>query len=390
MAPLQQHHDPNTACIEYTLNGTSFKVSHRYKPIKIIGVGAYGVVIAAKDLYTGENVAIKQVSNAFEDEVDATRILREIRLLDHFDHVNVIMLRDILVPPSISDYKDVYIVSELMESDLHKIIYSGQQISTEHVAYFMYQTLCALKHIHGAGVLHRDLKPQNLLVNKDCEVKLCDFGLARGAELKNNPCMTEYVVTRWYRAPEILLAAESYDFAIDVWSVGCIMAELFLKKPLFPGQDYVDMVDMICKFSGRPSESDMDFITSKRGRKFVQGVDYQNNKHKQLNNALCDYISDPSAIDLLRKLLNFNPRKRISVSEALEHPFFREYICPEDLKNPAKHFTFEEGNSDLTKPMLQELIYRESAKFNLCAKRALLGASENGGLILPLDGASVV
>ena len=151
----------------------------KYSLIKPIGHGAYGVVISALNAETGDKVAIKKIPHAFDDIIDAKRILREIKLLRHFQHENIISVLDILPPPSVSEYEDVYIISDLMETDLHRIIYSRQPLSGDHVQYFMYQILRALKYMHSTNVLLRDLKPANLLLNSNCDLKICDFGLAR-------------------------------------------------------------------------------------------------------------------------------------------------------------------------------------------------------------------
>ena len=228
----------------------TFTVDTRYSMIRVVGSGAYGVVISASDAKQNDNVAIKMVPRAFNDEIDAKRILREIKLLKHFRHENIVGICDMMPPTAryLEDYHDVYIVADLMETDLHRIIYSKQKLSIDHVQYFVYQVLRGLKYIHSADVIHRDLKPSNLLVNSNCDLKICDFGLARGiheghAEGRGGTMLlTEYVVTRWYRAPEIMLACHEYSKPIDVWSVGCIFAELILRKPYFPGDDYIDQV----------------------------------------------------------------------------------------------------------------------------------------------------
>jgi tRNA A-37 threonylcarbamoyl transferase component Bud32 len=238
----------------------TFIVDRRYSMIRTIGSGAYGVVISAMDAKKNQNIAIKMVPKAFSDEIDAKRILREIKLLKHFRHDNIVSLID-MMPPNVQyleDYTDVYLVTDLMETDLHRIIYSKQKLSIDHAQYFIYQVLRGLKYIHSCRVLHRDLKPSNLLVNSNCDLKICDFGLARGIrrdpndpiDSGNSGCssttdpllLTEYVVTRWYRAPEIMLACHEYSYPIDVWSIGCIFAELILRKPYFPGEDYIDQV----------------------------------------------------------------------------------------------------------------------------------------------------
>jgi len=264
----------------FTAGKHTFTVDTRYSLIRVIGSGAYGVVISAKDAKkeaavlalketnrrnnTNKNdgddndaesveVAIKMVPRAFHDEIDAKRILREIKLLQHFQHENIVAIRDMMPPECkyVEDFTDVYMVTDLMETDLHRIIYSKQKLSMDHVQYFVYQVLRGLKYIHSCNVLHRDLKPSNLLVNSNCDLKICDFGLARGIydddvpdldQNRGSLILTEYVVTRWYRAPEIMLACHQYSKPIDVWSVGCIFAELILRKPYFPGDDYIDQV----------------------------------------------------------------------------------------------------------------------------------------------------
>ena len=138
-------------------------------------------------------------------------------MLRHFNHENIISITDILRPKSLDTFEDVYIVTDLMETDLHRIIYSRQQLTDEHCQYFVHQMLKALKYIHSAGVIHRDLKPSNLLLNSNCDLKICDFGLARGLNVEDPNNLTEYVVTRWYRAPEIMLSCKEYTYAIDVW-----------------------------------------------------------------------------------------------------------------------------------------------------------------------------
>jgi serine/threonine protein kinase len=173
--------------------------------------------------------------------------------------------------------------------------------------YFVYQMLVALKYIHSAEVIHRDLKPSNILLNADCSLKICDFGLARGLDAEETS-LTEYVVTRWYRAPEIMLACQEYSKAIDVWAVGCIYAELLGTKPLFPGDDYIHQLKLIVDVLGSPSEDDMTFIKSARARSFMQK---QAGKPKQAWSSLFPKAS-AVGLDLLDKMLTFHPSKRVS------------------------------------------------------------------------------
>ncbi len=222
-----------------------------------------------------------------------------------------------------------------METDLHKIIYSRQELTEEHHQYFIYQILAALKYMHTAEVIHRDLKPSNVLLNADCSLKLCDFGLARGIE-GENPDLTEYVVTRWYRAPEIMLSTTTYTKAIDVWSVGCILAELLGTKPLFPGDDYIGQLKLIIDTLGSPSQEDMEFIKSSRARAFMQ---------KHAGKAPVPLASlfpkaSPNALDLLSRMLSFNPARRITVEEALAHPYLAALHSPEDEPSCDRVFDF--------------------------------------------------
>ena len=180
----------------FKASGQSFDVPIRYEFLKPIGHGAYGVVVSVLDKTSGKKVAIKKIQSAFDDAVDAKRILREILLMKKLVHDNVIRIIDLLPPHTHTlPPDDIYIVQDLMETDLHRIIYSRQALTIEHIQYFVYQILRGCKYLHSANVLHRDLKPSNLLLNSNCDLKICDFGLAR----ERAGALTEYVVTRWYR-----------------------------------------------------------------------------------------------------------------------------------------------------------------------------------------------
>ncbi|CAN0340351.1 unnamed protein product, partial [Ectocarpus fasciculatus] len=240
----------------------TFHTDVRYSNFEPIGDGSYGFVCSADDRATGKRVAIKKVKDIFRDLGDAKRILRELKLLRHFrPHENVVTILDIMVHPENSlDFRDVYIVTNLMESDLQKIISSTQPLSDQHFHYFLYQLLRGLKYIHSANVLHRDLKPSNLVLNANCDLAICDFGLSRGVEQEGGETLTEYVQTRWYRAPELLCYSSTYDTAVDMWSVGCIFAELVGRKPFFRGKNPMHQLQMIVDVLGNPSEEGLSFI----------------------------------------------------------------------------------------------------------------------------------
>jgi len=352
-------------CREFMVRGTKFEVAEKYQLIKAVGKGAYGVVCSCRDTTTGRKVAVKKVGDAFNDETDAKRTLREIKLLRFLNHDNIIALVDIQPPASKADFNDVYEITELMDTDLHQIIRSNQPLTDEHFRYFMYQIFCALKYIHSANVWHRDLKPGNLLVNRDCDLKLCDFGLARfagtdegGADEKP---MTEYVVTRWYRAPELILT-RSYNSSIDIWAAGCILAEMLGRKPIFPGKDYVDQLQVICKLIGTPGEDDMQHIVSKRARAYIKSM----GERPAVPFEKLFPQANSMAIDLLRLTLAFDPAKRITAEQALEHPYFEKYHDTEDEPTcPSRfEFDFEFEKEKAGKTDWRELVWSEICHFH--------------------------
>jgi serine/threonine protein kinase len=308
----------------------------RYQLLRELGQGAYGVVCAAKSSETGQDVAIKKVLKVFEKSILAKRALREIKLLRHFNgHENITGLLDMDIA-DISNFNEIYLVQELMEADLHQIIRSEQPLTDAHFQYFIYQICRGLKFIHSANVLHRDLKPGNLLVNADCELKICDFGLARGLSDTNTGFMTEYVATRWYRAPEIMLSFKSYTKAIDMWSVGCIFAELLGGKPLFKGRDYVDQLNQILYILGTPDDTTLRRIGSERAQLYIRSL-------KRSSKVPWTHLfpkASPVALDLLERLLTFDPAARITVEEALAHPYLEAYHDSEDEPVHDKMFDF--------------------------------------------------
>ncbi|KAI9322573.1 kinase-like domain-containing protein, partial [Dichotomocladium elegans] len=221
-----------------------FTIEKNYKIIRKVGSGSYGTVCSAIELDTNDVVAIKKCYRVFDKKLIAKRCLREIKLLQHFNgHPRIINLRAM----DIVDYRnfnEVYLFQDCCDTTMADIIHSRLQLETVHYQWFMYQLFSALKYIHSANVLHRDLKPANILLNENCDLRICDFGMARGYSSEHSmvdpPNMTSYVVTRWYRAPEIMLSDN-----IDLWSVGCIFAELLGRKVLFKGTDYVDQLHKI-------------------------------------------------------------------------------------------------------------------------------------------------
>ncbi|TSK14508.1 Mitogen-activated protein kinase 7 [Bagarius yarrelli] len=324
-----------------------FEVGEEYDIIETIGTGAYGVVSSARRRDNGQQVAIKKIPNAFEVVTNAKRTLRELKILKHFKHDNIIAIKDILqpvVPPSA--FKSV------------------QPLTPEHTRYFLYQLLRGLKYIHSANVIHRDLKPSNLLVNENCELKIGDFGMARGLSAahaeESRSFMTEYVATRWYRAPELLLSLHHYSLAIDIWSVGCIFAEMLGRKQLFPGKHYVHQLQLILSVLGSPPESVVAAIGADRVRSYIQSLP----SRAPVPLTKLYPQTEPVALGLLNAMLHFDPHERISVCQALEHPYLAKYHDPDDEPVCVPAFDFEFDRQPMGREQIKEAILAEIHDFH--------------------------
>lgn len=347
-----------------------FNVGTQYQVLDVVGEGAYGIVCSAVHRPSGRKVAIKKIA-PFEHSMFCLRTLRELKLLKFLSEAgvseNIISILDIIKPPSLDAFKEVYLIQELMETDMHRVIRT-QDLSDDHAQYFIYQTLRALKALHSADVIHRDLKPSNLLLNANCDLKVCDFGLARSVKTAEpsgteTGFMTEYVATRWYRAPEIMLTFKQYTKAIDVWSVGCILAEMLSGKPLFPGRDYHHQLTLILDVLGTPTLDEFYAITTRRSRDYIRALPFR----KRRPFAQIFPNANPLAVDFLTKTLTFDPKKRITVEEALAHPYLEAYHDPDDepVAPPLdpEFFEFDLHKDDISREQLKELLYEEIMSF---------------------------
>ncbi|KAG7371748.1 protein kinase domain containing protein [Nitzschia inconspicua] len=371
---------------------TEWAVGNRYQMLRMLGQGSYGQVAQALDLHQGRSdayVAIKRIQSPFDQQVDAIRLFRELYILRRMrGNECIIQLLDVVQPPSndLEDFHDLYLVFEYVDTDLYKLIMSPQYLSTEHIQTFLYQMLCGLKYIHSANVIHRDLKPANILLNEDCSLKICDFGLARVVDessvmasskqdlldlaekkadsrlidISDLPLtvaqslpesmtlgrqLTKHVVTRWYRAPELILI-QPYTTAVDIWSLGCIFAELLGmqsesvpdfedRTPLFPGgkcyplsgdadtEERLDQLSVIFGVIGTPSKEDLRDLGE--ANEYVKSMGVV--QPKKLENLFP--AADAAALDLLRQMLKFNPKHRCTATEALGHDFFKGIRRPE-------------------------------------------------------------
>ncbi|KAJ1660658.1 mitogen activated protein kinase [Dispira simplex] len=357
-------------------------LEERYKVKRDIGQGAYGLVCEAEDIFTGKTVAIKKVTRISDKEILAKRCLREIKLLRHFNgHDNIISIIDLEIADP-NNFNEVYMIQELMEADLHQIIRSGQPLTDAHFQYFIFQICRGLKYIHSANVLHRDMKPGNLLVNADCELRICDFGLARGyadTVEGNAGFMTEYVATRWYRAPEIMLSFQSYTKAIDMWSVGCIFAEMLGGRPLFKGRDYVDQLNQILSILGMPDDATLKRVGSDRAQMYIKSLPYTPKlPFRQLYPNATE-----KALDLLERLLAFDPAKRITVEEALQHPYLEAYHEPDDEPSHelAFDFSFESAHDigEIKRMIVDEISAFKATQRPMIQRRPSVRTDVTGG-----------
>ncbi|GFQ06420.1 mitogen-activated protein kinase 19 [Phtheirospermum japonicum] len=344
---------------------TDYGDANRYKILEIIGKGSYGVVCAAIDTQTGGKVAIKKITNIFEHMSDAIRILREIKLLRLLRHPDIVEIKRIILPPSRRDFRDIYVVFELMESDLHQVIKANDDLTHDHHRFFLYQMLRAMKYMHTANVYHRDLKPKNILANANCKLKICDLGLARVAfsDTPTTVFWTDYVATRWYRAPELCGSFFSkYTPAIDIWSIGCIFAEVLTGKPLFPGKSVVHQLDLITDLLGTPSAETISGVRNEKARKYLMNM----RKKRPVPFAEKFPNTDPLALKLLQRMLAFDPKDRASAAEALADPYFKGLakIEREPSCQPISKLEFEFERRRVTKDDVRELIFREVLEYH--------------------------
>uniref|UniRef100_A0A673GXL1 Stress-activated protein kinase JNK n=1 Tax=Sinocyclocheilus rhinocerous TaxID=307959 RepID=A0A673GXL1_9TELE len=319
--------------------------------------------ISAYDHVLERNVAIKKLSRPFQNQTHAKRAYRELVLMKCVNHKNIIGLLNVFTPQkTLEEFQDVYLVMELMDANLCQVI--QMELDHERLSYLLYQMLCGIKHLHAAGIIHRDLKPSNIVVKSDCTLKILDFGLARTAA--TGLLMTPYVVTRYYRAPEVILGM-GYQANVDIWAVGCIMAEMVRHKILFPGRDYIDQWNKVIEQLGTPSQEFMlklnqSVRTYVENRPRYAGYSFEKLFPDVLFPADSDHnkLKASQARELLSKMLVIDASKRISVDEALQHPYINVWYDPLRCMNPPERRT--DGQLDEREHTVEEwkeLIYKE-------------------------------
>lgn len=436
--------------------GSDFEVK------ELLGSGGYGEVYEAKHLPSGKRVAIKKMKSIFRDPVISKRILREVKVMRMLSHANLVRLYDILEPSNQDNFDTLYLVMDCAPTDLKMILKEGKSLKLQQIQKMLYNLLLGLAFMHSADIIHRDIKPANILVTKDFDVRICDFGLAKcvtpidsptngnssagtaltaevlkalpgcGKDTNKTPsdalsvsastessnksspvdvedkkkCLGDipapvqkpklkrrnslHVQTRWYRAPEVILLDSSYTKAVDIWSVGCVFAEMLTllnsktkKVPLFPGTSCYplsplkgkkgsgeqDQMSSILDILGTPSDEDMKNLYSDKARMYLK--QFAPRKPVDLSKKLPD--APASAIDLLQKMLYFNPDKRLTAFECLLHPFFAGVRDPkrEQFAKEAVKMQFE-AEPELDIKQLKALF---SEELGVCSqRRAKMGA----------------
>ncbi|XGW28776.1 hypothetical protein V3C99_008512 [Haemonchus contortus] len=367
----------------HSRSSSSFTIPKRYVNLKFLNAGAQGTVVSADDTVTGTKVAIKKMQQPFVMTMSARRAYREFILLTTIKHPNIIRLLSAFTPQTeLSRFREVYLVMELMSHNLHEVI-SKLRLDHRTLSFFVYQMLCAIKHLHNSGVIHRDLKPSNIVVNDKCVLKVLDFGLARKKTIDTAMRMSDYVVTRYYRAPEVILGLP-YSEKVDIWSVGCIFAEMINHRVLFPGLDRVDQWSKIINEMGTPGE---DFIKQlgNSAAMYVRSLPSQTGKSieeiapdanflKETENVKANLTAEWGR-DLLAKMLVINPDNRYSVEESLNHPYVKVWFRDEEVNAPQSENRYNEEIDCADRPLSEwkELIYDEVKQFE--AKHDIFGVA---------------
>jgi mitogen-activated protein kinase 15 len=303
----------------------------KYRPLVELGKGAYGIVWKAEERLTKNTVALKKILGAFNNDVDAQRTYREVYILQSINHKNIVKLLN--VHRARNEF-DLYLIFEYMHTDLYHVIYEGGILNDDHKVFVCFQLFSTLLYLESLRVVHRDLKPANILIDSNCTMKLADFGLARTVEQVQHvfgPIMTENVATKLYRAPEVMLGSKHYSFPVDMWSAGCIIAEMFMDKPvvLMQSQNVVEQLQRFFNIFGKPSDEDLESIQISRSYEILKHI----NPTEKLPLHKVVGRNDKDLLDLITSCLSFNPKKRLTPTQAIEHPFFKNSKIAHLLQN---------------------------------------------------------
>jgi len=348
------------------------QVLKRYSIEQKLGKGAYGIVWRAEDKKTKETVALKKIFDAFQNQTDAQRTYREIIFLQQMqDHENIVMLQNVL---KADNDLDIYLVFEYMETDLHATI-RANILEEIHKQYIVYQSFKALMYMHSAKLVHRDMKPANLLLNSECLMKVADFGLARSlidhekdGGMLEKPNLTDYVATRWYRAPEILAASNVYGTAVDLWSLGCIFGEMLGGQPVFAGKSALEQFEKIVELLGMPDEAQKKSMQSQYIGSLLDGMQNSDSKVKTVDEQKAGWRAmypnvGEDAHDLLACLICFDPTERMTAKHGLTHPYCAQFHDVASPEIEAKRHVSVTTQVPDTNGNNKEVIMRDNEKF---------------------------
>lgn len=326
----------------------------KYEQLSVIGEGSYGVVMKSKHLSTNQVVAVKKFLETEEDATSRKIALREIKILKRLKHENIVTMIE-----AFRHRKRFYIVFEYMEytvmDELERAPSGlGEDKSREQI----FQILRAINYCHKNRIVHRDIKPENILISGRGVAKVCDFGFARILSISKELC-TEYVATRWYRAPELLVGERYYGTAVDIWAIGCLFAEMMTGEPLFPGESDIDQFYLIVKMLGKPCLRHQKLITKNTQLKTIYKEKF--GEHIGLNKCFSSWPVD--ILNFLENCLNMDPQKRLPADELLKHRFFTENEFSTKFLVTLREKVEAEFNNPLLKNFKSEIL-RSTDKYN--------------------------
>lgn len=345
--------------VSFTAGDSRFIIDDRYEFSRLLTTFLSKTSIKAKDKNNDKYVTITKLLNIFHDLYDTRYLLKSLKLQRFLKHENILSIQSILLPISRSSFNNIYTVQDFMESNLYSIIQSKQQLTEEHIQYFMYQILLALQYIHSANIVHYGLKPKCILINSDCSIKISEFDYARRTyqDVRDE---SEWVFNRWYTAPEVMDSYSQVGAESDIWSAGCILAELIERLPLFPANNASECFRYFVEKLGTPTEEEMAYLKNQQIRNFITNLRY----NPRVNWNLKYPKAGNECLDLLDKMLKFDPKNRLKAEECLKHLFFRNLYQSRDIMHSDDHFNWSFEDIPDNREVFERMIYEEALLYS--------------------------